>query len=786
MQNKPKISFTDDSEFLRGFSDNIINSTNDVIIGKDLNGIILSWNPASEAMFGYTKEEAIGQSIDLIIPDDLIREEDLIREKISQGQRIEHFQTRRQRKNQEIFPVSVSISPIRNSTGEIIGASKILRDLTHIKLEEQRRNENQFRVLFNTIIDSVVMIDAQGRIQTINPAAVNMFGYSIDELQGKNVNHLMPEPYASEHDHYLHHYLTTGDRKIIGIGREVVGKRKDGSTFPMELAVSEMEVSGERMFTGIVRDITERKRAEAELRARENRIRALVDTIVDGIVVIDAKGNIQTLNPAAVRLFGYNQDEARGKNVKLLMPESYAKDHDTFIQRYLDTGAKKIIGIGREVVGQRKDGSTFPMELAISEMDVNGERMFTGIVRDITQRKAYDAALHAAKEQAIAANKAKSEFLSCMSHELRTPLNAILGYTQLFLIDSRLPPEQLETANEIYQAGEHLLTLISDLIDLSRIETGKIGITIQSTSLVDVFTDALNLVVPLARHQGITLINEVNVGDAVCVMADAVRLQQVVINLLSNAVKYNRPGGRVTLSYEIYDRFARIIVTDTGHGIPADKQSRVFTSFDRLGREIGSIEGTGIGLVLSKRIVEAMEGSIDFESTAGVGSSFWVDLPLADSSISKASSPDFSDSQFAAMQQQAQDSEAKLQILHIEDNPMNLRLMRQIFSRRDEINIIDAQTAELGLELAQANPPDIVIMDINLPGMSGIEALKHFKADPKTQEIPVIAVSATALKDESEVVNGVGFEAFLSKPIDVLELLVLVEKLTKKLTTSRC
>ncbi|MDP1898146.1 MAG: PAS domain S-box protein, partial [Sulfurimicrobium sp.] len=269
------------------------------------------------------------------------------------------------------------------------------------------------QAVLESVLDGIITINAQGIMASFNRAAGRIFGYTAEEVIGRNVMMLMPEPYHSEHDGYLHNFLSTGKKKIIGIGREVTGLRKDGSTFPMELAVSQMEVDGESMFTGIVRDITDRKRAEAAIKASETRIRTLVDTIVDGIIVIDAKGSIQTLNPAAVRLFGYAPDEVQGKNVKMLMPEPYAHEHDGYLHNYLSTGKKKIIGIGREVTGLRKDGSTFPMELSVSEMEVDGERLFNGIVRDITERKKTE--------------RLKSEFVSTVSHELRTPLTSIRG-----------------------------------------------------------------------------------------------------------------------------------------------------------------------------------------------------------------------------------------------------------------------------------------------------------------------------------------------------------------------
>ncbi len=324
----------------------------------------------------------------------------------------------------------------------------------------QANSEARIRAIVETVLDGIITIDSCGRVQTFNPAAERIFGYTAAEVVTQNVNMLMPAPYVTEHDGYLHNYLTTGDKKVIGIGREVTGQRKDGSTFPMELAVSEMKVNGERMFTGIVRDITERKHIESDLRSSENRVRAVIDTVVDGIITIQRNGIIQTANPATASIFGYEIEEMLGRNVNMLMPEPYHNAHDDYLHNYLTTGDKKVIGIGREVTGQRKDGSTFPMELAVSEMDVNGERMFTGIVRDITERKRLE--------------RLKSEFVSTVSHELRTPLTSIRGALGLVLGKSagELPDKARQMLEMAERNSERLTLLINDILDLEKIESG--------------------------------------------------------------------------------------------------------------------------------------------------------------------------------------------------------------------------------------------------------------------------------------------------------------------------
>src|SRR5215468_5134421 len=273
--------------------------------------------------------------------------------------------------------------------------SKSGREIPDSKSAERALRESAARMqaLFETAVDGAILIDAHGAVLMFNPACEKLFGYAADEVVGKNVKMLMPEPYRDEHDHYIANYLDTRKHKIIGIGREVVGRRKDGSTFPMDLSVGEAKQEGGSIFVGIIRDITERKSAERALRESAARMQALFETAVDGAILIDAHGAVLMFNPACEKLFGYAADEVVGKNVKMLMPEPYRREHDGYIKSYLDTRKHKIIGIGREVVGRRKDGSTFPMDLSVGEAKQEGGAIFVGIIRDITERKSTERAL---------------------------------------------------------------------------------------------------------------------------------------------------------------------------------------------------------------------------------------------------------------------------------------------------------------------------------------------------------------------------------------------------------
>lgn len=382
----------------------------------------------------------------------------------------------------------------------------------------------------------------------------------------------------------------------------------------------------------------------------ETRQRTIFETMVDGVIIIDEKGIVEEINPAVIALFGYQPEEAIGKNIKMLMPEPYHSEHDGYLDNYRHTGEKKIIGIGRDVVGLRKDGMTFPMELAVSEMTLNGKIFYTGTVRDITDRKRTEvelnkyshgleamvadrtASMKLAVEGAEKANLAKSEFLSQMSHELRTPMNAILGFAQMLELDfDELNETQRENVDEILKAGRHLLILINEVLDLARIESGKLEISMEEVLLDDVLQQCTSLIGVQAEEKNITVINMLS-SLGYTIHADFTRFKQVVLNLLTNAVKYNREDGAILIDSKLVgDDRIRINIKDTGCGLNKDEMSKLFTSFERLDT-VNNVEGTGIGLVITKQLIELMGGSIGVDSVVDEGSVFWIEIALSNKS----------------------------------------------------------------------------------------------------------------------------------------------------------
>jgi PAS domain S-box-containing protein len=519
---------------------------------------------------------------------------------------------------------------------------------------------------------------------------------------------------------------------------------------------------------GTAQDITERKLIETALEESRTRLEEAQSLAKLGHWSADLTTGELQWSDEIFRIFGL--DPARfAPSVEAFAQAVHPDDLELLRESERRAAATGVHDVVHRIV--RPDGAVrYVHELAHAQTDIDGQVVrLTGTVQDVTELKQTEYAMLQAKEAAEAASRAKSEFLASMSHELRTPLNSILGFAQLFGMDPYLPEKTRDHAREIERAGQHLLSLVNDLIDLARIEAGKLELFPAAVSVKAVVGDSLAMVAPIARERGIRLIDAGGNGRGTLVQADYTRLQQVLINLLANAIKYNRPAGSVHLVCHAGNGVARIAITDTGPGIPAHKRSRMFSLFDRLGAERGQVEGSGIGLVITQRIVEAMGGSIGFESVEGQGSTFWVELPLAAAAVSTPV--------MAPAPETAETHAAHSYVLYIEDNPMNQRLMQQVFASRKQLELRTAHTAEIGIQLARAELPALILMDINLPGMDGYAALSALKASPQTAGIPVVAVSANAMKGDEKRGLAAGFAAYLTKPIDIPSLFRVIDRL---------
>jgi PAS domain S-box-containing protein len=557
--------------------------------------------------------------------------------------------------------------------------------------------------------------------------------------------------------------------------------RKDGSRFPAVVSVTALRDAQDAIigYLLIGTDNTARKQVEAEQKKLDQRLRdqqfytrSLIESNIDALMTTDPSGIITDVNKQMEALTGCTRDELIGAPFK-----NYFTDPERAEAAIkLVLREKKVTNY--ELTARARDGKTTVVSYNATTF-YDRDRTLQGVfaaARDVTERKRFELTLQetngeleSAKALAEKANLAKSNFLSSMSHELRSPLNAILGFAQLMQSESPGPtPSQKESVDQILEAGWYLLKLINEILDLATIEAGKLLLSLEPVSLAEVLLECQAMIEPQAQKAGLTMTFP-RFDVPTFVNADRTRVKQVLINLLSNAIKYNRKDGAVAVTCaQSSAGHIRISVQDSGAGLPPEKLAQLFQSFNRLGQEGSSEEGTGIGLVVTKRLVEVMGGRIGVESTVGVGSTFWVEL-IADIAAPRLAQDG---SEPMAVHEPLTESGARLRtVLYVEDNPANLRLVVQIIARRPTMRLLSARNGNLGIELARAAQPDVILMDINLPGMSGIKAMQILRSDNLTAHIPVVALSANAMPRDIERGLQAGFFRYLTKPLKVDEFL---------------
>jgi PAS domain S-box-containing protein len=633
-------------------------------------------------------------------------------------------------------------------------------------LETSDQNSRQ---LFDEAPIGMAVVGLDERFKQVNARFAGMIGYSEKELL--NLTPLdITYPDDLEETKRLVRGMLAGTERCSMEKRYV---RKDGEIlWVTRTACIIRDKAGQPShFLIMVEDITERKRAEAALRESKRNLEAaleanqlIMDNSQDVICTIDENGAFVTMNEASETLWGFAPQELVGRRYIELVHADDRPATEHAAANLLSTG-KAIDFVNRYI---RKDGGVVSV-LWSASWSASKKMMFC-VAHDVTERTRIEAALRDAKEEADRANRAKSEFLSRMSHELRTPLNAILGFGQL--LERQNPTEQQRSRVEhIISAGRHLLNLINEVLDISRIEAGHLQLSVEPVAIAVVLEEALNLMRPLAADRSMELSIDVQLEKDLHVLADGQRLKQVLLNLLTNGVKYTAVGGRVAVTVDTSDSSTiRLLVTDTGAGIASDKLTRLFTPFDRLGVELSGVEGTGLGLALCQRLMHAMGGEIGVSSHVGKGSTFWIELPAANSplnALSKGRDP-------RALNPAANAESGK--ILYIEDNLSNLTLVEQMLAEQPDIELITAMQGGLGIDLARQHLPDLILLDLHLPDLPGHKVLARLQRDKLTRDIPVVVISADATARQIERLMAAGARSYLTKPLDIADFFEVIEK----------
>jgi PAS domain S-box-containing protein len=621
---------------------------------------------------------------------------------------------------------------------------------------EASQHANQ--LIMDSSRDVICTNDAEGRFVTVSAACAALWGYAAEELIGKNCAEMV-HPDDRERSRLANLEIMAGHPVSNFENRYI---RKDGTVVDVLWSAYWSESDG-TLFQ-VARDITQRKCAEVALRNTNRQLEStlqanqlIMDNSQDVICSLDAQGQFLSTNAACCKLWGYEPAELIGRCYLVLVhPDDRARSKQ--VEENTRAGGKTNNFVNRCL---RKDGTV--VDVLWSTRWSQADEILFCVAHDVTEQQQVEKALREAKEAADRANRAKSEFLSRMSHELRTPLNAILGFGQL--LERQDPrPTQIPHLQYILTGGRHLLELINEVLDISRIESDRLHLSLEPVSVSVALKEAVDLIQPLATEHEVNLFTPPAIETDYFVKADHQRLKQVLLNLLDNGVKYTPKGGAVMVTCHVVENLVRLAVHDTGVGISPDNLARVFTPFDRLGAEQSGIEGTGLGLALSQRLVQAMRGEIGVDSILGQGSSFWLKLERAESPLSalpprKAVAP---------RSPRPEGAKQRL-VLYIEDNLSNLSLVEELLSEDGGIQLLTATRGRIGLDLARQHQPDLILLDLHLPDMPGWEVLAALKANEATRRIPTIVVSADATAGQLKRLMDAGARNYITKPIDIVQ-----------------
>jgi PAS domain S-box-containing protein len=747
----------------------IVASADDAILSQDASETITSWNRAAERLFGYTEGDAIGQSARVIVPPELYDEEDEVLRRVRAGEAVTRFETVRIHKDGQRIDVSLTVSPIMTPDGRPIGASKMARDITERRRLE--RDAQHFAAIVESSEDAIISKDLNGIIVSWNRAAERLFGYTAAEIIGQSVRVIIPPDRQSEEDQVL-----GAVRRGKSVDHfETVRLRKDGTLVPISLTVSPI-----RALTGaiigaskIVRDLSRGELAQRDAQ----RLASIVDSSDDAIVSKDLNGIVTSWNAAAERMFGYTAPEMVGQSIRRLIPDDRQQEEDEVLSRIRRGDRVEHY----DTIRRRKDGTLLPVSLTVSPIRGHDGTIVgaSKIARDVSERERAEQERQRLLTIARDASRLKDEFLATLSHELRTPLNAVVGYVRM-MQSHLLTDQKRDRAMDTVERNVTSLTqIVEDVLDVSRIISGKLRLNVQAVDLAPVVENAVETVRPAADAKGVRLVAILD-PRAEAVSGDPERLQQILWNVLSNAVKFTERGGSVQVRLERVDSHVEIAVCDTGIGIPADFLPHVFDRFRQADAGINRARGgLGLGLAITRHLVELQGGRIFAESDGpGTGATFRIELPLRSTSVTalvqQRDHPLTSQGRHHIVVPQLEG----IRILAVDDDPDALTLLREILEATGA-TVMTAESGQHALDLLERMPPDVLLADLGMPQMSGFDLIDRVRRSelPTVRAIPAAALTAYARSEDRTKALRRGFQIHLAKPVDPGELMAAMAAL---------